>query len=124
MALINWAFLCDYAYADGVEKAYIMGTFENISLSSLPAIFPRLFVVFEVKMAADESCDFAVVVTSPSGIELAGDKALGIAPADVGKSIQTFGFYNMEFSETGEHRATIFIDGISYHFIPFTVWIE
>ena len=124
MALINWAFLCDYAYADGPEKAYIIGTFENISLPSLPAVYPQMFVVFKAEMAADESCDFTVIITSPTNKELAREYRISPAPVDGGEAIQPIGFYNTEFSETGEHRITIFIDEISFQVIPFTVRIE
>ena len=124
MALINWAFLCDYAYADGPEKAYIIGTFENISLPSLPAVYPQMFVVFKAEMAGDESCDFTVIITSPTNKELASKNRKSPAPADGGEAIQPFGFYNTKFSETGNHKIMILIDGISLHSLSFNVWID
>ena len=37
MPVIRWAFLCDYACVDAAGKASIIGTFEYINVSKLPA---------------------------------------------------------------------------------------
>ena len=121
MAIINWAFLCDYAYSNEAGKAYLNGIFDKLNKEGLPTIQPQMFVALEVKMAASESIDFTAKVISPSDKELTMDNARCMAPVGGGKVIQTFKFTIPYFLRPANIVLRILIDGISVRSIPFAV---
>ena len=92
MAIINWAFLCDYAYSNEAGKADLNGIFDKLNKDGLSTIQPQMFVALEVKMAASESIDFTAKVISPSDKELTMDNARCMAPVGGGEVIKLLNF--------------------------------
>jgi hypothetical protein len=123
MPVINWAFLCNKAYLDGAGRACLTGMFESLVMGSLPSSQPQMFVGLQVTMAGGESYHVSVEVTSPSGEVLATNNTSLTALPSGGKTFMPFGFSNVMFSETGEHRIRILFDGIPVYSLPFTVQI-
>jgi hypothetical protein len=127
MPTIDWVFLCDYAFVDASGKASIIGIFENINAPTLPTNHPQLYIALGSKMNPGENFDLSAILSSSSGKEIAKIDPQKIAiPANapgIIKGVMCFGFYSVQFSETGEHHIEIFVDGNSIHSIPLNVAI-
>lgn len=125
MPSIDWAFLCDYAFVDVSGKASIIGMFENINTPTLPLSHPQMYIALGMKLIPGDSFEVSAKITSPSGHEISKVNPTKVAlPANapqVGKAIVSFGFYNTQFAETGEHHIEIFLDENSIHFIPINI---
>ena len=120
MAVINWAFLCDYAFVDPAGKASIIGKFDFISFSQLPKRWPQMFVAIELQLQPDEMITIGTAITTPSGKTLARLDTKTISGRGR-KFIMPIGFYNVLFHEAGEHHIEIYVKDISVHHIPFNV---
>jgi len=120
MAVINWAFLCDYAFVDPSGKASIIGKFDFISFSQLPKRWPQMFVALELLIQNDEEITVSTAISSPSGKELARLHTQAITGKGK-KMILPIGFYNIQFHEAGEHHIELFIKDVCVHHIPFNV---
>ena len=126
MATIDWVFLCDYAYVDAAGKASIIGIFENVSSPTLPLQLPQLYVALGLKLAPGDNLQLSATLSSPSGIELSRINPQSVVIPDdapVMKGVITLGFYQVRFSETGEHHVEILMNGNSVHVIPLCVSI-
>ena len=123
MPAINWVFLCNKAYLDGVGRPCLTGIFENLNLGSVPASQPQMFVGLQVTMTDSERYSMRAEINSPSGVILATyDTSLTALP-NGGKTFLPFEFSNVMFFETGEHQIRIFFDGILIYSLSFTVRI-
>lgn len=127
MVAINWVFLCDYAYADGLGRASIIRTFSHIRAPQLPFRYPQLFVALEYM--ADRSEDFTIgaVLSTPSGKIMAKAELKRKGnPEEKGKAQKTFlplGFYNLLFKESGQYALEILINQNSVHYMPLNVLV-
>jgi hypothetical protein len=127
MPAINWAFLCDYAYVDASGKASIIGMFENIFVRHLPARHPQIYIAISTIIGKNENFKIGLILSSPSGKEVAKIPQHDITPppnAQDNKVVFAFGFFNTEFTETGEHSFEIFIGDTCVHSIPFTITLR
>jgi hypothetical protein len=122
MPTINWVFLCDYAFVDVAGKASIIGTFENMNFHRLPSKWAQFYVALKLMADPNDQFNLGVVVSSPSGDEIKRIDAPNIRTGGK-KAILTFGFYNTEFTETGEHHIELLLDDTSIHVMPFTIKI-
>ena len=128
MASINWIFLCDYAFVDAAGKASIIGMWEHINARQLPVMWPQLYIVMNLIPDPTVETNIGVIISSPSGQEIAkidGAK-LRTPPTPSGilnRAVLTFGFFNTNFKEPGEHHIEIFINGVSIHSLPFTILV-
>lgn len=125
MPTIDWAFLCDYAFVDASGKASIIGVFENVNAAGLPANYAQMYIALGMKIAPGENFDVSAKISSPTGRELSKINPQKIiiptnAPG-VGKAVVCFGFYRIQFTETGEHHIEVFIDGNSVHLISLNI---
>ena len=120
MAVINWAFLCDYAFVDPVGKASIIGKFDFVSFSQLPKRWPQMFVVMEILIQESEEITISTAISSPGGKELARLETQAIKGKSK-KLILPIGFYNVMFEEAGEHHIELFVKDVCVHHIPFKV---
>jgi hypothetical protein len=128
MPTIDWVFLCDYAFVDAAGKASIIGIFQNIFASTLPTNHPQLYIALGMKMGPGDNFELSSILSSPSGREIAKINPQKIviptnAPGG-GIGVVCFGYYGVQFSETGEHHIEIFIDNNSIHSIPLNVAIN
>jgi hypothetical protein len=123
MPVINWAFLCDYAFVDPEGRPYLIAMFEGLNMGGLPATQLQMFVGLQVTMAGGESYDVSAEVNSPSGTVLVSYNTSITALPSGGRTFIPLRFNNIVFSETGEHRIKILFDGIPVYSLPFTVRI-
>jgi hypothetical protein len=128
MPVINWVYLCDYAYMDASGKKSIIGMFEFIKVKKLPVNWPQLYVAVDLTVSVGEQFKMKVVFTSPSNQELGKVdfqmKSTKVDPGSGGKSAKIFlpfGFFNLKFSEAGEHHIEMFVDDVPIHFIPLRI---
>jgi hypothetical protein len=127
MPAINWSFICDYAFVDEKGRASIIRTFSFIHAHHLPIRYPQLFLVLEILSARAETFTLGALINSPSGetiarveIKHAGSDQGGSATE---KIVLPIAFYNLQFSETGEHHIEIFINESSIHFMPLMIQV-
>lgn len=125
MPAINWSFICDYAFVDEKGRASIIKTFSHIRAPKLPFRYPQLFLALEFMAERGESFSLGAVITSPSGHQLAkmeiNRKSQGAQQGAIEKGFLPIGFYNLQFSEAGEHHIEIFVNGSSVHFMPLMI---
>jgi len=128
MPVINWTFLCDYAYADAAGRASIIRTFTYIRAPRLPFRYPQFFLALEYLADRQESFQLGAAVTAPSGKQIAAlslsKKARSGPKGRTEKGFLPMGFYNCVFEEAGEHHVEILIDGHSVHYLPLMIVIK
>jgi len=126
MPMIKWAFMCDYASVDPAGKAYIIGTFDSITASSLPQRWPQIYVALELQTSGEEEFELSAQITSPAGEE--ASKRINIpfksTAAQPRKGFVTFAFFSTQFSEEGEYHIELFLDGTCIHFIPLRIRLK
>jgi hypothetical protein len=131
MAIIDFVFLCDYAFMDGSGKTSIIGTFDNINAAEMPLTWMQMFVAIKFTASQTESLNIKVLLSAPSGKEVYRVEANarpGATPPDSQNNPQNTvaGFlplpmYNVNFTELGEHHIEIFFDNNPIHSIPLMV---
>lgn len=128
MVAINWSFLCDFAFVDEKGRASIIRTFTFINAMHLPFRYPQLYLALEILSGKGESFSLGAMITSPSGRNIAkiniDHKGSGIAEGEAEKSILPIGFFNLQFSEPGEHHIEILVNGTSVHYLPLMITSE
>jgi len=125
MVAINWSFLCDYAFVDEKGRASIIRTFTFIHAQQLPIRYPQLYLALEILSGKREQFSLGAVITSPSGKTIAKieitHQGNGEVEGAAEKSILPIGFFNLQFSEPGEHHIEILVNGTSVHYLPLLV---
>lgn len=128
MPAINWSFLCDYAFVDEKGRASIIRTFTFIHAPRMPIRYPQLYLALEILSCKGETYSLGAVITSPSGRTIAkieiNHKGSGQIEGAVEKSILPIGFFNLQFSEPGEHHIEILVNGTSVHYLPLMIISE
>ncbi len=125
MVSINWSFLCDYAFVDEKGRASIIRTFTFIHTKQLPLRYPQLYLALEILSDKGENFSLGAVITSPSGKIIAkidiNHKGSGVIEGTAEKSILPIGFFNLHFTEPGEHHIEILVNGTSVHYLPLMI---
>ena len=125
MVAITWSFLCDYAYADEKGRASIIRTFTFIHARQLPIRYPQLYLALEISCGKGEPFSLGALISSPSGKPIAKvevkHNGAGGAGGALEKSFLPIGFFNLQFTEAGEHHIEILVNGTSVHFLPLMV---
>ena len=128
MPVINWVFLCDYAYIDATGKKSIIGMFEYMKVKKLPINWPQLYVAVDLTATQGEEFKMKVLLTAPSGKEIGkidfqmrGAKANQVNNQKAAKIFLPLSFYNLKITETGEYHIELFVDDIPVHVIPLNV---
>ncbi|MGE0363053.1 MAG: hypothetical protein AB7R67_20235 [Vicinamibacterales bacterium] len=84
MADCEWAILCDYAFQDVNRKMCMIGAFNQISTTSVPAVHALAALVLKVSGDANEKVSIRVEIVRPSGgllVKVEGEVQLGIVGA-------------------------------------------
>ena len=128
MVAINWSFLCDYAFVDEKGRASIIRTFTFIHAQRLPIRYPQLYLALEILSGKGEPFSLGALITSPSGKTIAkieiNHKGNGEVEGAIEKSIIPIGFFNLQFTEPGEHHIEILVNGTSVHYLPLMIISE
>jgi hypothetical protein len=123
MPIVDWAFLCDKASVDVSGKLTIIGAFRNLNAHTLPFSHPQMFVALGLKLAPEEDYEVSTTIISPTGKEIArlgATRARGEAEHEI-TTVVIFRYHETTFSETGEHRIEIFLNGNSVRSLPLTI---
>lgn len=112
---LNFGFVCDYAFFSEGQKLNIIGTFKNISVSSVPAKHSQMFIV--TNASVDESGDYEQVlklVREEDGVELNNIK-INLTVNKVGDEPAELGFLgqlnDLVFEKEGKYSFKLFING-------------
>ncbi len=123
MATVEWAFLCDYAFVDAAGQASIIGIFESIGAPSLPVHFGQIYIALCLRLAPGDNFQLGASLTSPFGDELCKlhPRPVVARPNAPMKRVFPLGFYQVRFSEAGEHRFELFANENRLHAIALRV---
>ncbi len=122
MPSIQYAHICEYARVEASGTVSIIGIFDAIHVSALPANFPILHVITNLSGQRGEKFQFLTRIASPEG------KVIQSAPPvdvmihqDDGRVNQINGYVGTGFPVLGVYSVEIVINGVVVHTIPFQV---
>ena len=128
MPAINWAFLCDYASLDASGKAYIIGIFEHVHVTSLPRRWPQLYVAMEIQTGGKEEFKLSAMISAPSGKPASKKIVIPFNAKRLGnrtrKGFVAFAFFNTMFEEEGEYHIQLYLNDTFIHHLPLTVRVR
>ena len=121
-ARVRLAVLCDYALTSEDGKVSAIGIFSTISFGSLPANYPRFFVVVIVSLPPG-SHTARINMIGPTGAEvIPSGPEMGLeVPEGANESNLIIGFDNLGFETAGIHQLNLSLDDAPALTIPFTV---
>jgi hypothetical protein len=114
--LVKLAVVADHANVSSEGKLNILGIFDRIVVSNLPAVHPQMHLVVRLEAhpsERDRAHSVEVRLHDPDGqtiFELNGEV---VPQGPVGEPIaanQVIGISNLVFAKTGEHVFVIFVD--------------
>lgn len=115
---ISLAILCDHANVSHDGKLNVLGVFNTLNVTQLPAVHPQMHFVltFEADFVeAGGEHALQIRCTAPSGENLFKlDSALKIgnqAPGPRMRHNQILGLNNLKFEEAGDHTFIVNVDG-------------
>lgn len=119
---VRIALLCDYALTSEDGKVSAMGMFSTINFLSLPANYPRFFVVI-VAVLEPGSHSARISLLGPSGSEIIpeGPSMNLDVPEGANESNLIIGFDNLGFESAGIHQLQLRLDESLAMSLPFTV---
>jgi hypothetical protein len=120
--VVRLALLCDYALTSEDGKVSAIGLFSNINFASLPANYPRFFVLF-VATLAPGTYNASIVLLGPDGSHVIPPGPLMNleVPEGSNETNMIIGFDNLTFHAPGLHRLELRIDDYPAATIPFGV---
>lgn len=119
---IRLALLCDYALTSEDGKVSAIGVFSTISFVSLPANYPRFFVVVMAALPAGHH-EAQISLLGPTGTEvIPNGPAMDLdVPEGSNETNLIIGFDNLTFEVAGLHQLQLRIDERAAVAIPFAV---
>lgn len=118
---IKVAALCDHALVGQDGKVSLLGIFRNISVSSLPAQHPRMYVV--AVLALDPGPHEVVVrLLRPDGNPAMADTPRLQVHASPGQDVNVIvELNNLGFQTYGTHRFELSVDGSAIGSLPVAI---
>ena len=114
---VKLAVLADYANVTAEGKLNILGIFDRINVSGLPAVHPQMQFVMRLEAhpaEKDRVHSIEVRLHDPDGetvFELKGEMVpRGGAPGQTIAANQIITINNLSLSKTGEHSFVVFVD--------------
>ncbi|GEM_PF-1306762 len=119
---VRLALLCDYALTSEDGKISAIGLFSSITFHSLPAAYPRFFVVVVAALAPGTHSG-QVSILGPTGAEIIPEgPSMGIeVPEQSSETNLIIGFDSLTFESPGVHRLQLRLDGRVALTLPFGV---
>jgi hypothetical protein len=119
---VRLALLCDYALNSEDGKVSAIGIFSAITFPSLPANYPRFFVVIVASLPAG-SHTASLTLVGPNGSEIipSGPTMELAVPEGSTESNLIIGFDNLAFETPGMHQLNLVLDETLAMSLPFTV---
>ena len=117
-AEIRLAALCDHALVGQDGKLSIMGIFRNITVATLPAQHPRMYLVAVLGLEPGKH-EVVVRLVRPDGAAVMAEQprigVTAVAGQDVNVVVE---LNNLSFATYGTHRFDLEIDGSSVGALP------
>ena len=126
---VDLALLCDAATVDGAGKLNILGVFDRLNVTDLPARHPRMALVLRFRGDVTEAGDhtLAIALKAPDGSELfSADGTLTIgagrgSPEDGIRVPQVLNFDGVVFEQEGRYVFDVRVDGTHHVAVPLRV---
>jgi hypothetical protein len=126
---VDLALLADAATIDGSGKLNILGIFDRLGTSALPARHPHLSLVLRFSAGVHElgRHDVAIVLHAPDGKEVVridGEMNLSGGVRDVSSGVMVPHILNLDglvFPTAGRYAFDVLVDGEHHVSIPLTV---
>jgi hypothetical protein len=126
---VDLALLADAATIDGSGKLNILGIFDRLGTSALPARHPHLSLVLRFSAGVHElgRHDVAIVLHAPDGNEVVridGEMNLSGGVRDVSSGVMVPHILNLDglvFPTAGRYAFDVLVDGEHHVSIPLTV---
>lgn len=119
---VRLALLCDYALTSEDGKVSALGLFSNMSFASLPANYPRFFVVIVAALHPGHH-EATITLLGPTGAEIIpnGPAMTLDVPEGSNETNLIIGFDNITFESPGLHQLQMRLDGKVAITLPFAV---
>jgi len=118
---IKIAALCDHALVGQDGKVSLLGIFRNISVSTLPAQHPRMYVVAVLGLDAGQH-DVVVRLKRPDGSAAMADVPRIAVQAVAGQDVNVIvELNNLSFATYGTHRFDLEVDGRPIGSLPVAI---
>ena len=118
---IKIAALCDHALVGQDGKVSLLGIFRNISVSSLPAQHPRMYVVAVLGLDPGQH-DVVVRLMRPDGNPAMADVPRISVQASGGQDVNVIvELNNLSFQGYGTHRFDLEVDGSTVGSLPVAI---
>ena len=118
---IKVAALCDHALVGQDGKVSLLGIFRNISVSTLPAQHPRMYVVAVLGLEAGPH-EVSVRLLRPDGNAAMADAPRIAVQAVAGQDVNVIvELNNLSFTSYGTHRFDLAVDGSSIGSLPVAI---
>ena len=121
MSEVRFATLCDHALVAQDGKVSVLGIFRNISVSSLPAQHPRMYLVavLDLEMGAHS---VVVRLRDPEGTPALAEPPQITVHATPGQDVNVIvELNNVAFGTYGEHRFDLDVDGRTLETLPLSI---
>ena len=117
-AELRFGTLCDHAIVGQDGKLSVLGIFRNISVSSLPAQHPRMYVVAVLGLDPGPH-DVVVRLMKPDGSPAMADVPRISVQASGGQDVNVIvELNNLSFQGYGTHRFDLEVDGSTVGSLP------
>ena len=125
---VRLALLADYANVTAEGKLNILGTFDHIAVSRLPAVHPHMHLILRLEAKSAEKDRLHTVdirLHDPDGktvFDLKGEMTpRGGGPGESVATNQIIGINNLALEQEGEYTIAVFIDNDLKTELPLTV---
>lgn len=126
---VDLALLCDAATVDGSGKLNILGVFDRLNVSHLPARHPRMALVLRFRGDVSEAGDHSLTIAlkDPEGGEVFnadGKLNIGAGRGSAGEGIrvpQVLNFDGLVFEAEGRYVFDVRVDGTHHVGVPLLV---
>lgn len=127
---IDFAVVCDYALIDRFGKLSVLGVFQNIWVSQLPTVHPRLHLVIRLRGTRTEIGEHEVrirlvgedgrEIISGKGVVNFSEPPAGVLQVEAGAVL----VFDVPFEKAGAYRFEIVVDDTLETAVPITVTLS
>jgi hypothetical protein len=122
MPSIQYVHICEYARMDPNGTVSIIGIFDTIHVTELPATFPILHIITSLGGQRGEHFQFLTRIAAPDGQVIQAAPPVDIAiHQEEARATQINGYVGTAFPSLGTYSIEIVINGMVVHTLPFKV---
>ncbi len=101
--ILQSLFICENAFFAEDKKLNLIGIFDEINVTSLPAIRPQMFISGVIEGEPNKSLTLKFEALSPKGENILPFKDLEVPPTSNGKMNVVISTVGITFKEIGKH---------------------